>query len=71
MVRAKESEIGQKDEDLKQIITKHERDIQQIMSKGEVNIQDEVSPTEQVILLSKLKMEFFYALLLLDLHCNF
>ena len=43
MVRAKETEIGQKDEDLRQIITKHERYIQQIMSKGEVNIQDEVN----------------------------
>ncbi len=42
MLRAKETEIEQKKEDLKQVTTKHEREIQQILSKGEVNIQDEV-----------------------------
>ena len=48
MVRTKETEIVQKDEDLRQIIVKHERDMQQIMSKGEVNIQDEVRTATKV-----------------------
>ena len=62
MVRTKEAEIEQKDEDLKQIIVKHERDMQQIMSKGEVNIQDEVRTASKVPMNNNVFREVYYGL---------
>lgn len=41
-VKDKESELLVAENDLRELITRHERDIQKIMSKGEVNIQDPV-----------------------------
>lgn len=41
-IRTKDEEIHLRDNDLCQIIKKHENDIQRIMAKGEVNIQDPV-----------------------------
>ena len=42
MVHEKDKEITQGQNDLREIIQRHEQDIQRIMSKEEVNIQDEV-----------------------------
>lgn len=41
-VKDKEGELLVAENDLRELITRHERDIQKIMSKGEVNIQDPV-----------------------------
>lgn len=42
LVQVKNDEISIRDNDLKEIISRHEKDIQRIMSKGEINLEDQV-----------------------------
>ena len=41
-LKSKDAEVAARDDDLRQIITRHEQEIQRLASKGEINIQDEV-----------------------------
>lgn len=42
MIHSKEHEINMKDNDLREIILRHQQDVEKIMSKGEVDIQDHI-----------------------------
>lgn len=42
LVQVKNDEISIRDNDLKEIISRHEKDIQRIMSKGEIDLEDQV-----------------------------
>lgn len=41
-IREKDKELTTRENDLREVIVRHEQDIQRIMSKEEVNIQDEI-----------------------------